>query len=336
LVVLAVLVLLALLTFALPHGETVARRIRSRIGAGPFQTIALILLAVLVGGDMLRPVLSANFVPKETWISWAVGPLGGFNPSRDVRRFIEAEQAASQRPLRVVPIFPKGGGWQGNGLMVTEAHLVGMPGDTGGNRYVESWLSRPPSPKLVTEFVDRLGVDIVWVSRWGVDDWHRALEATTTLRKVYSSPYGGDVYIPRKDGVAAVEARHGILEIPWTYTDDQVTVKKGPVTRIWRFSLPVPKTESQVSRQVELPLMWHAGYGVELSDGTPVTWQPSVDGRLLATLPYVPADEQVELVVRYPNQLLSAAVVLAAIIYVGLLALLILAGVALMRKKRKT
>lgn len=317
-----VLLLLGGLVFAARlrvYGETVLGRIRLRAGTARTQALVLGALSLLVGVDMLRPVLSAHFIPNSGWVSWALGPLGGFNPSRDIRDFLAVEQAAQERPLRVVPIFPRGGGWQGNALMVTDMHLVGTPGDSGGNRYVNGWLSEAPTPARISEFIERLGIDVVWVSRWGVDEWQAALEATPDLEKVYSSPHGGDLYVPRGDSATRYAIKEGVLAAPWHHEAGDVVVEQGLVARTWHFDLP----DDPHASRVELPLMWHAGYSVELRDGTDVAWGRTGDGTVFATLPAdVSGSPTTDLVVRYPNEPLSFLVTTAAAVYLALLTLL--------------
>lgn len=315
--VVAALVLIALVTGVRIGGNSLYARTSARVGTVRLDRLVLVGLVSLIAVDMLRPIQTAHFLPNRQWVEWGTSALGGFNPSQEVRRFLTAQQRIQQRPLRVVPIFPKGGGWQGNALMATDMHLVGMPGDSGGNRYVEAWLSKGPDAIRLMEFMDRFGVDAVWVSRWGVDDWAAAL-TRSSLVKVYSSPYGGDVYMRSTvlDEDAVLDG--GTLQLPWRDGDGEVVVEQGPVTRTWRFSLPAQLKQSKQPVHIRLPMMWHAGYGIEVGDTT-VTGQRSADGTLLIVLPAEASASSATLVVRYPSLPVAIAVQLAAAVYVAMI-----------------
>jgi hypothetical protein len=287
--------------------------------------IALMAMTTLIAADLQRPAIGAHFLPGSAWVSWATSPLGGFNPSREVRRFLNEQQAHTSRPLRVLPIFPRGGGWQGNALMATDMHLVGTPGDSGGNRYVEAWLSLAPDPSRVLALVDRFGVDAVWVARWGVDDWRAAVVASG-LARVFSSPYGGDVYMRRPSASGAVFAP-GPNEVPWGVTVSKLGMDEGLITRSWRFRT----TPRLIPQQgwISLPLMWHAGYAIDLPDGQPAQYGHDRDGRLMVRA----GGQRGEFVVRYPSAPLAWLVAAAASVYLGLLAMMLGAGATMIRRR---
>lgn len=327
-VLMAMLAVLAVVACVRIGGHTILRRVGARFGGERSKGLVLVVLTMMIGADMLRPVATAHFLPNANWVAWGTSPLGGFNPSREIRRFLNAQQLTQQRPLRIVPIFPKGGGWQGNALMATDMHLVGMPGDSGGNRHIEAWLSQGPDAARIMQFIDRFGVDAVWVSRWGVEDWAATL-AATPLVKVYSSAYGGDVYM-RPDAKAELALANGDgLQLPWRNGNGQPMVEQGIVTRTWRFKLPA--FAPGASRQVRLPLMWHAGYGIKIGSES-VPFQSSADGTVLITMPAQAAAQSSELVVRYPNMPIAVLMMLAASIYVGLLVMLAWACWMMFRK----
>lgn len=327
-----VAVLLAFLVLAggiRVRGRSALESLAGKAGTLRVQALVLLALTVLVAVDLLRPLASAHFVPDSRWVEWATSPLGGFNPSSEVRRFLNAQQSAVQRPLRVVPVFPKGGGWQGNALMVTDVHLVGMPGDSGGNRHVEAWLSQP-DPARIAAFVDRFGIDVIWVARWGVDEWAAAL-AGSGLTKVFSSAYGGDVYM--RPASLIPQASQGVHDMSWRLAESRATMEQGLVTRTWRFGVPAATdTHARVS-VVRLPLMWHAGYGAVFDGQGEVAVATGIgaDGTLQVTLPAQFRGQEGAIVVRYPNRPLAILVALAAAVYVALLVLALLGAVTLRR-----
>lgn len=331
--VLAVLGVYALMASARLGGNTPLGHVSAWLGGKRCQWLALSVMTMLIAGDLLRPLEGAHFLPNAKWVEWGTSPLGGFIPSREVRGFLNAQQGNQRRPLRVVPIFPKGGGWQGNALMATDMHLVGMPGDSGGNRHIEAWLSKGPDVDRIVDFIDRFGVDAVWVSRWGVEDWAATLEASP-LVKVFSSPYGGDVYMRLESNVELPVVKGDVLRLPWRHGDEQPIIEQGLVTRTWRFILPAVALGTSAPRQVRLPLMWHAAYGVQLG-GDAITPQSSTDGTLLVAIPPRVEGEPVELVVRYPNLPIAALVVLAASTYMGLCVILCWSSLLLLRKREQ-
>ncbi len=331
---LLVAMLAVLLVTRMPvRGATLSDRAGRLLGNHSGQWLPFLLIAGLIGADLLRPTLRAHFLPNPGWVAWVASPLGGFNPSVEIRAFLKAQQAHVERPLRIVPIFPRGGGWQANALMTTDMHLVGMPGDSGGNRYVEAWLSAEPQPTRIREFVDAFGVDAVWVSRWGVENWAEALRTAPGLRKVFSSPYGGDIYMRAANETAPPYiVANGVLQFPWNFTRQQAVVDHGVVTRTWRFSIPASQpsaADGTQVRAVRLPLMWHSGYGVQLADGRETRYLRDNDGRLM-----VPISNQSvgEIVVRYPSRPLAWLVVAAALVYGILVLTLLVAGAIRLRE----
>lgn len=299
--------------------------------AGHNEWILLVPLVALVAMDLLRPVYGAHFLPNAKWVEWGTSPLGGFNPSRDIRSYLQGRQRGQRQPLRILPIFPRGGGWQGNALMATDMHLVGMPGDSGGNRYVEAWLAKGPDAERLMEFVRRFGVDAVWVSRWGVDEWAAAVR-DTPLVKVYSSPYGGDVYMRRPSEVERPGVAGVTVQLPWhPPAVKQPAVEQGWVTRTWRFNLPPLPPASPAPRLVDLPLMWHAAYGIEL-DGVAARPRRSPDGTLVIELPGNAVAHR-SVIVRYPSLPIAVLVWLAVGIYTALLAILSWSTLLLLRRR---
>lgn len=287
--------------------------------------ILLVALTVLVGADLVRPAVGAHFLPSATWVSWATSPLGGFNPSVEVRRFLNTQQASMDRPLRVLPIFPRGGGWQGNALMATDMHLVGTPGDSGGNRHVEAWLAMPPDPNRLIAFIDRFGVDAIWVSRWGVDDWGAAVNASG-LMKVFSSPYGGDVYMRRPDAAPAPPVSGDGLP-PWNSAIVDADGEQDLITRYWRFRAnPQVAMHGDPRRWLPLPLMWHAGYGIESPNGEAIDYERDQSGRVVVRAEALRGG----VIVRYPNVALAWFVAASALVYLGLVLALLCVAVRLL------
>lgn len=292
-----------------------SRRVASRISPSMLGSVVLVALSGIVAVDLLKPAANAHFVPTQGWIAWERDPLGGFNPSKPVIEFFAGQPRRDGHAIRVLPIFPKPGGWQSNALLPQPVKLLHMPSDTGGNRVISARLDREPSTAAVRSLIGDFGVDAFWVSRWGMEPWAAVLAQSPDLALAKSAEYGGDVYFvdyTRVDTRQRASGNHWI--VPWQ--DPAMTSEQGLVARHWNFPLNPPQGEAgQARMSVQLPLMWHAAYAVE-QGGRRLKFTTDDLGRLLAL------DVDLKggpLAVQYPSRPLSMLVVVAALAYLVLL-----------------
>lgn len=292
-----------------------ARRAAARISPPMLGSIVLVALTGIVAVDLLKPAVNAHFVPTSGWIAWERDPLGGFNPSKPITEFFAVQPRRDGHAIRVLPIFPKPGGWQSNALLPQPVKLLHMPSDTGGNRVISARLDHEPSTDAVRSLIADFGVDAFWVSRWGMEPWAAVLEQSPALVLAKSAEYGGDVYFVdagKIDTRQRVSGNHWI--VPWQ--DPTMTSEQGLVARHWNFPLdPAQGSIGRTRTPVQLPLMWHAAYSVK-QGGKRLKFTTDDLGRLLALGVDLNGGP---LVVQYPSRPLSALVVMAALAYLLLL-----------------
>lgn len=290
----------------------------------PLHVAAFAAVSMLVILDLLRPLLGSgfvpnvHFVPNVSWVTWASDPLGGFRPSETIVNYLREHSDRPNGPLRVLPIYPKPGGWQSNALLPLDVKLLHLPGDSGGNRAISARLDTEPSPEVVRGLIADFGVNAFWVSRWGMEPWAQTLAQMPELEKAVSAEYGGDLYQVRPQALDLEPRKLGgnRWTLPWHAP--RPAAEQGLVTRRWSFAATSPTGDVAGKGVVELPLMWHAFYMVE-QDGRRLEFSDNKDGRLLAH-DIVPGAGPVT--VRYPTPAISALVVMAALSYLGALAVL--------------
>jgi hypothetical protein len=119
----------------------------------------------------------------------------------------------------------------------------------------------------------------------------------------------------------------GPNEVPWGVTVSKLGMDEGLITRSWRFRT----TPRLIPQQgwISLPLMWHAGYAIDLPDGQPAQYGHDRDGRLMVRA----GGQRGEFVVRYPSAPLAWLVAAAASVYLGLLAMMLGAGATMIRRR---
>lgn len=274
--------------------------------------IVLIGLGGLVAVDVVKPTWNAHFVPGPGSALVQADPIGGFNLSTEVVEYFRSSTAHAQRPLRVLPLFQKPGGWRPNALLPLRVHLVHAPADSGGNVHVSQLLARPPDEAVIQEFIDDYGVDAFWASRWEMDAWQSALATSPRLQLAFRSEYGGDVYTVRQDTVPPTPG--------FRWNTNRPTISQGLVSRRWAFG-PLPAA-SPTTDFSSLPLMWHPWYEVRLVDGTKLPYGTDDHGRVaIAGAPMTSKG----LMIEYPGRGLSALVLASAAIYLAaVMALLLL------------
>lgn len=311
------LALCTIAAFACGLVVLLCRRLDPTVQDKAIGLVVLIGLGGIVAVDMLRPTVRAHFVPSGHWVRWEKTPLGGFNASRPIVDFLEQATRGSEERLRVLPIFPKPGGWQSNALLPLNVKLLHMPADSGGNRAISMRLNDTPSPEAVQALADDFGVDAFWVSRWLMEGWSEALSKTPTLQLVKSAEYGGDLYLVEQAAMKRAQYRSSEgWVVPWH--DAGKTTRQGLVARKWLFPLSGTDTAGAGPMAVRLPLMWHAAYSVEQA-GKRLAFSADDLGRLRVENVDLSAGP---LSVQYPGRALSWAVGLSAFIYLALVAVL--------------
>lgn len=290
----------------------------------PTHAAMFVAVSLLVALDLMRPLLSSHFVPdvhflpNATWVAWANDPLGGFRPSEPLVAYLRNHESAEQQRLRILPLYPKPGGWHANALLpLDNIRVLHMPADSGGNRAISQRLEATPDPALIQGLVRDFGVEAFWVSRWEMEPWAQALAQTSGLERVASAEYGGDIYLVRPEALHREPRRKGTgWALPWHGAG--TTIEQGLVTRKWSFPTLPDAAPTGRLEPVELPLMWHTLFAIEQA-GKRVSFSASEDGLLVAH----DLDPNAGAVtVRYPTAAVSVLVVLSAIAYLAALSIL--------------
>lgn len=292
--------------------------------ARPTHTAMFVAVSLLVVLDLMRPLVGSqfepnvHFLPNANWVAWARDPLGGFRPSEPLVAYLRQHGGTEQQRLRILPLYPKPGGWQANALLPQDnVRVLHMPADSGGNRAIAKRLEAAPEPALIQGLIADFGVEAFWVSRWGMEPWAQALASTPGLEKVASAEYGGDIYLVQKSALDRGLRRKGAnWALPWH--DAGTTIEQGLVGRKWAFSTLPEKTPENGLVNLELPLMWHTLFAIGQA-GRPLPFSASKDGLLVAR--DVDPDAG-PITVRYPTAAVSSMVVLAAIAYLTALSVL--------------
>ena len=301
------------------------RRSSLRLLERPVHVAAFVAVSMLVILDLLRPLLGAgfvpnvHFVPNASWVTWASDPLGGFRPSEPIVDYLREHADRTNGPLRVLPIYPKPGGWQSNALLPLNVKLLHQPGDSSGNRAISARLDTEPSPGVIRNLIADFGVNAFWVSRWGMEPWAQTLAQMPELEKTVSAEYGGDLYRVRPQALDLVPRTIGENHWALPWHAPRAAAEQGLVTRHWSFASTAPAGAVAGTNTVELPLMWHAFFVVE-QDGKRVEFSGNQDGRLVA---HDLAPGAGPVTVRYPTPAISTLVVMAALAYLGVLAVLV-------------
>lgn len=305
------------------------RKLRPGMNEAVLNTAFFLLLSAVVSVDHLRPVLGAHFVPNRSWVSWLSDPLGGFNPSRSIVEYFKGQTNPGAPSVKVLPLFPQGGGWQVNSLIPLNVHLMSAPADSGGNRFIAAALEREPNADAIPTLIDDYGIEYFWVARWQMENWAAALRTSDAVDLVFSAEYAGDVYRTRKEYLERVRIVGDTIHLPWRGAAD--TVDRGVVSREWRFAMPADRPDRPMN--VQLPLMWHAAFAVSLPDGTNVPYTQDDKGRVLIEQFNRPA---ASIVVAYPNRWLSTLVGISSWLYVSMVVVAFISAVGAFGLRRRT
>ena len=285
-------------------------------------------LSALISVDQLHPVMDAHFVPNHRWVTWVDDPMGGFNPSRSIVEYFNGHTDPAARSIRVLPLFIHDGGWQVNSLVPLNVHLLELPGDSAGNRFISAAIAKEPDRDVIHALIDDYGVEYFWVARWRMEKWVAALQSSDAVDLVFSAEYGGNVYRTRDEYIQRARIVGDTIHLPWRGVAD--TVDRGAVSREWRFAMPADRRDRPMN--VQLPLMWHAAFAVSLPDGTTVPYTQDDKGRVL--IEHV--DKTVESIfVRYPNRWLSIFLGVSAGLYLSMVGVAVIAGFRVLGVRRR-
>jgi hypothetical protein len=303
------------------------QKVKLELSTRTLPTLLFIGLSTLITADMLRPALTAHFVPNRNFVNWLKDPLGGFNPSRTIVEFFREQTLPTGRSIRVLPFFIPPGGWQVNALFPLKVHLMSTPGDSGGNRFISDLIEQPSSPTVIRTLIEDYGVEYFWVARWEMDNWAAALKQSGDVELVFSADFGGDVYRTKPGFAETTRIEGTTIHLPWRGAAD--TVEPGSAAQTWRFALPAGRPDAPID--IQLPLMWHAAYAVSLPDGSDVPYTQDNKGRVLIEHFSQPADA---ILVTYPQKWLSVLLWISGALYASTILLAAGAMFGALRSRR--